>query len=301
MFDYPLMETLLAVEREGSFEKAAQTQGVTKSAISQNLRLLEERLGAVTVARTSTITTTFGSMLCRHLEYIRLLEQKFLAENDHLFAMERPTPVTVKIALDDDSLSGWFCDVIMSTHGAQNTFYLDTIIADHKKTKAHLESGDVLAAISTDKDPCTGFTSYPLGQHTYRATATPEYVEKYFPKGFSADALMKAPLIIYDETDNHWQLWVEQILGENLSIPTTKIPSSHGIISACLAGSAWGMNASALVDKHIVNGALVELVPDQILSQNLYWHISRYVIDALEPLTQQVRQSARINLAQPQC
>lgn len=61
MFDYAHLEALLAVEREGSFEGAVRALGVTSSAVSQRIRLLEERIGAIVINRQSPIKpTVFG-------------------------------------------------------------------------------------------------------------------------------------------------------------------------------------------------------------------------------------------------
>ena len=51
MLDYPLVEAVAAVLEAGSFEKAAGTLGLTPSAVSQRVKLLEERVGAVLVVR----------------------------------------------------------------------------------------------------------------------------------------------------------------------------------------------------------------------------------------------------------
>jgi len=51
MFDYAHLEALLAVEREGTFEGAARFLGITASAVSQRVKLLEERIGAVVINR----------------------------------------------------------------------------------------------------------------------------------------------------------------------------------------------------------------------------------------------------------
>lgn len=51
MLDYPSLFALAAVVQEGSFERAARTLHVTPSAVSQRIRLLEERLGCVLVVR----------------------------------------------------------------------------------------------------------------------------------------------------------------------------------------------------------------------------------------------------------
>ncbi len=51
MLDYAALSALAAVVREGSFERAARALHVTPSAISQRIRLLEERVGCALVIR----------------------------------------------------------------------------------------------------------------------------------------------------------------------------------------------------------------------------------------------------------
>ena len=43
MLEYALLDSLLAVVRTGSFERAARELNVTPSAVSQRVKLLEER------------------------------------------------------------------------------------------------------------------------------------------------------------------------------------------------------------------------------------------------------------------
>ena len=49
--DYNHLAALAAVIRTGSFDKAATALGVTPSAVSQRIKLLEERTGTVLVVR----------------------------------------------------------------------------------------------------------------------------------------------------------------------------------------------------------------------------------------------------------
>lgn len=45
MLDYKLLEALVAVVDQGGFERAARHLGLTQSAVSQRIKLLEARLG----------------------------------------------------------------------------------------------------------------------------------------------------------------------------------------------------------------------------------------------------------------
>ena len=75
MLDYPALRAVAAVVQTGSFEKAARVLNVTPSAISQRVKQLEERLGAVLIERGSPcIATEQGEWLCRHMDNVGMLE-----------------------------------------------------------------------------------------------------------------------------------------------------------------------------------------------------------------------------------
>ena len=77
MLDYPALAALAAVIREGSFERAALALHVTPSAVSQRIRLLEERVGCALVVRGQPCQATdTGRRLCQHVDRVRLLEQE---------------------------------------------------------------------------------------------------------------------------------------------------------------------------------------------------------------------------------
>src|SRR6266568_1698767 len=76
MLDYASLSALAAVIREGSFDRAALALHVTPSAVSQRIRLLEERIGCALVVRDQPCRATeTGRRLCQHVDRVRLLEQ----------------------------------------------------------------------------------------------------------------------------------------------------------------------------------------------------------------------------------
>ena len=81
MIDHHLIQAVAAVVREGSFEAAARALKVTPSAISQRVKLIEERLGSVLVVRGQPCTATeTGARLCRHAELMGALEAELHRE-----------------------------------------------------------------------------------------------------------------------------------------------------------------------------------------------------------------------------
>ena len=53
MFDYKLLAALAAVVEQGGFERAAQVLGLSQSAVSQRIKLLEARVGQPVLQRSS--------------------------------------------------------------------------------------------------------------------------------------------------------------------------------------------------------------------------------------------------------
>ena len=298
MLDYPLLKALLAVEREGSFEGAARALGITSSAVSQRIKLLEERVGAIAVSRNPVHPSRIGSILCRHAEQVMLLEEKLIDDNFENFPTGERGPVTIRIAVNDDSLSSWFLDVLKPGPDNDERFLFDISIADQDHSIEQMKSGEVLAAISVNKTPAQGFRSIPLGTHLYRATASPDFVQRHFPDGVTLEALQATPSLRYSCKDDLQKQWMRQAFGESRELPCYMLPSSHGFVSACIMGVAWGMNPALMVDDHIAAGDLVELVEGQALEKPLYWHVSRVVADTLSQVTEKVRKAAREHLIQ---
>lgn len=105
MLDYPSIFALTAVVKEGSFERAAKALHVTPSAVSQRIRLLEERLGCALVVRGQPCEATeTGRRLCQHVDRVSMLEHELQADMPS-FIQNEPTRVNVPLAVNGDSLA----------------------------------------------------------------------------------------------------------------------------------------------------------------------------------------------------
>ena len=75
MFDYKLLAALAAVVEQGGFERGAQVLGLSQSAISQRIKLLEARVGQPVLVRAARPQPTdLGQRLLNHVQQVRLLE-----------------------------------------------------------------------------------------------------------------------------------------------------------------------------------------------------------------------------------
>jgi LysR family transcriptional regulator (chromosome initiation inhibitor) len=291
MLDYALLDALAAVLREGSFERAARALHLTPSAVSQRVRLLEERLGQVLVVRsTPTRATQAGRALARHAEQVGLLEHELLAELPVL-AQGVQGRVTLPVAVNADSLATWFIAAAAEAT-ADAPLLLDLSLEDQDHTAEWLRSGEVVAAVTALADAVPGCRSLPLGRLRYCATASPAFMQRHFERGVDAATLAQAPALTFGRRDRLQAQWMERVLGHELPAPTHWLPSSQAFVDGCVAGLGWGMNMQAVVKPLLERGELVELVPGQTLAVPLYWQHRRRGLAVLEALSRAVQKAA---------
>ena len=292
MIDYSAALAVAAIVRTGSFEKAARALSVTPSAISQRVRLLEERLGAVLIERgTPCVATEKGAWLCRHVELVGMLESDLL---ERLPGLGDPLsgPVTLDIAVNADSLGTWFMPAA-AAFAERFKALLRIAVDDQDHTADWLRRGHVVAAVTSLSKPVAGCKVSPLGRLRYHATASPEFMARHFPDGVTAEALAAAPALTFNQKDGLQRDWARRTLGALDTGPTHWLPSSHGFVDAALLGMGWGLNPTKLVAEHLAAGRLVELVPGATLDVTLYWQVGRLVSGQFPELTREVLQAAK--------
>ncbi|MDG3439304.1 LysR family transcriptional regulator ArgP [Nitrospirillum amazonense] len=304
MIDYPAARAVALVVQTGSFEKAAAALNVTPSAVSQRVKQLEERLGAVLVERGSPCTATEkGEWLCRHMDHVGLLERELTAHLPGLVDPAAPVPrVTLAIAANADSLGTWFLAAAAAfTQGCDHL--LNIVIDDQDHTADWLRRGRVLAAVTSLEKPIQGCRVTALGALRYHATASPDFMARHFPDGVTPEALAQAPALTFNQKDRLQHDWIRRTLGRNVGhpthLPTHWLPSTQGFVDGALAGIGWGMNPAQLVRGHLDAGRLVELVPGAILDVPLFWQVSRLAADQLSDLSRRVATTAKRELVPP--
>ncbi len=296
MLDYSLVAAVAAVVREGSFERAAEALHVTPSAVSQRVKLLEERLGRPLVVRGQPCrATAAGEALCRHAERLMLMERELaeavpgLLDADGGTAAARPT---LAVAVNADSLATWFIDAVAAV-ASQHGWLFDLRLEDQDHTAEQLARGEVLAAVTALAAPLRGCRSQPLGALRYRATASPAFVARHFAPGVDATTLAAAPCLVFNRQDRLQDRWIAQQTGaDGLAPPRHWLPSTRGFVDAARAGLGWGLNPEPLVQDELARGTLCELVPGAVLDVPLHWQHLRAAESLLAPLTQAVRRAA---------
>jgi len=291
MLDYSSLAAIAAVAREGSFDKAAAALGVTPSAVSQRVKSLEERVGAILVTRgVPCRPTEIGAKLCAHVERVRLLEGEVVRD---LPGLAGPTlePSTVRVAVNADSVSTWFPEAA-ALFATETGAMLDLVLEDEAHTADRLRSGEVLAAVTADPSPVSGCKTYPLGAIEYVAVASPGFVARFFSDGVGVESLQTAPILRFDRRDQLQARWAREAWNLDISPPTHWAPSTPGMLDMTLAGLGWATTPVVLATPHLTAGRLAELSPKRRISVSLYWQRTRLSARLLDRLTQAIRTTA---------
>ena len=295
MLDYAALNALAAVVREGSFDRAARALHVTPSAVSQRIRLLEERAGCALVVRGQPcVPTETGRRMCQHMDRVRLLEQE-LHEALPAIAPEDGARVTLPVAVNADSLASWFAPA-MAAYAARAPVLMALSVDDQDHTAEWLRTGAVLAAVTGSARAATGCNSQPLGVMRYLAAASPAFVARYLAQGVGAGSLAQAPSLLFNTKDELQARWVRRLCHRHIELPRHTLPSPQAFVTAALAGMGWGMFPETMIAPHLADGSLVELVPGTPLDVPLYWQTARAASGLLDGLTRQIVAAAREGL-----
>lgn len=298
MLDYSALSALAAVIREGSFERAALALHVTPSAVSQRIRLLEERVGCALVVRDQPCRATdTGRRLCQHVDRVRLLEQELQGTLPAL-AREGIARVALPIAVNADSLATWFAPTL-AAFAAGAPVLVEVAVDDQDHTTEWLRRGAVLAAVTGTARPAAGCNSRPLGAMRYLAAASPAFVARHFAEGVGAGSLAQAPSLVFNTKDELQARWVRRLCHRHVELPRHTLPSPQAFVTAAVAGMGWGLQPQALIASHLEDGSLVELVPDTPLDVPLYWQHARAASALLDGLSREVLAAARHALLPP--
>ncbi len=292
MLDYAALAALAAVVREGSFDRAARALHVTPSAVSQRVRLLEERVGCALVVRGQPCRATeTGRRLCQHVDRVRLLEQDLQGTLPAL-APEGVARVALPVAVNADSLATWFAPAL-ARFAANAPVLVELAVDDQDHTTEWLRSGAVLAAVTGTARPAAGCSVRPLGAMRYVAAASPAFVKRHFAAGVGAGTLARAPSLVFNTKDELQDRWVRRLCHRHVELPRHTLPSPQAFVTAAVAGMGWGLQPLALVAPLLADGALVELVPGTPLDVPLHWQHARAASALLDGLGREVAAAAR--------
>ncbi|MDD2053783.1 LysR family transcriptional regulator ArgP [Pseudomonas putida] len=291
MFDYKLLSALAAVVEQAGFERGAQVLGLSQSAISQRIKLLEARVGQPVLIRATPPTPTeIGRRLLNHVQQVRLLERDLQSLVPSLD--EEGLPDRLRIALNADSLATWWAAAV-SDFCAQQHLLLDLVVEDQTVGLKRMRAGEVAACICAIERPLAGARSLLLGSMRYRALASPDFIARHFTDEVVPAQLPRTPALVFGP-DDFLQHRYLALLGVDGGFEHHLCPSSEGFIRLIEAGLGWGLVPELQVREQLERGVLRELLPDKPIDVPLYWHHWRNGGQLLALLTEQLsRESGR--------
>lgn len=289
--DLSQLRALAAVVDEGSFDAAASALHLTPSAVSQRIKALEQSAGRVLVRRTKpTEATEAGHAYLRLARQVAALVQDVRVEVDP----DDQRPPTIPLAINGDSLATWVLPALAALSG---TAYFDVRREDEGRTADLLRSGTVMAAITSDAAPVQGCRSTRLGTMRYRPMASPEFVAEWFPGGVDAASLARAPVVVFDRSDDLQDAYLRQRSRRPLHPPRHHIPASSQFADAITLGLGWGMLPKEQYEEGERAGRLLGIDPRRHVDVILYWQQWALQTPALEATARAIREAAADHLA----
>ncbi|MEK8079064.1 LysR family transcriptional regulator ArgP [Pseudomonas sp. XK-1] len=289
MLDYKLLAALAAVVEQAGFERAAQVLGLSQSAVSQRIKLLEARVGQPVLVRAMPpAPTEIGRRLLNHVQQVRLLERDIQAQVPALD--EGGLPERLRIALNADSLATWWAGAV-GAFCTEQRLLLDLVVEDQEVGLKRMRAGEVAACVCASERPVAGARALLLGAMRYRAMASPAFIARHFPGGVTAQALAHAPAIVFGPDDLLQHRYLSG-LGVEGGFAHHLCPSSEGFIRLAQAGFGWGLIPELQVLGESARGELVELISDRPIDVPLYWHHWRNGGELLNQLTHHLTQAA---------
>ena len=287
--DLPQLRALVAAVETGTLDAAAGVLHVTPSAVSQRIRALEAATGQVLLVRSRPVVPTeAGAAVLRLARQVELLVADTTAALTGAGSAGAPV---LPLAVNADSLATWFLPAVAPLAA---DVQLDVRVADQTLTSALLRGGTVMAAVTADPDPVPGCSVARLGAMTYRPMATRAFVDRWFPGGATPDAWRRAPVVVFDRTDDLQAAHLRRRTGDGTRPPTHHVPASADYLAAVRLGMGWGMVPDLQTGP---DDGLVELDPDGAVQVELWWQQWKLRSPSLDLVTGAVRAAAAAALA----
>jgi LysR family transcriptional regulator (chromosome initiation inhibitor) len=289
--DLAQLRALDATVRAGTLEAAARSLHITPSAVSQRLRALEVATGRILLVRSKPVQVTESGRsvlgLARQVELLTAEVARELGDD------EPQRMPTLPIAVNADSMATWVLPALALLGGE---VCVDLHREDQERTSALLRAGTVMAAVTAESAPVAGCTATPLGTMRYRPMAAPGFVRRWFPDGVDAEALTRAPVVVFDRDDDLQYRYLRSRVGRDVVPPAHVVPASADFVAAVGLGLGWGMVPD--LQRRGTTAELVAFDPPAVEDVALHWQQWRLRSATLDRVRDAVLTAAHRELRQ---
>ena len=261
---FPSLQALVGFEaaaRLQSFSRAADELSMTQSAVSHQIRALEDSLGQALFrrqGRSVQLTDAGRDMLETTRRTLATLDEG-LGRLDYYIK-----PGSVVITCPPAFARHWLMPRLPSLrdiHPAIDPWIVSTDAAvDFSQSE-----NDMCIALATDAG--TGLTSVVLANETLGPLCSPDYRPRLGKRRPSPKTLAKAELL-HDESWDGWNRWFETVgLEERAPVRGFNFSDPGLALDAALAGQGVALGSHTLASRALAEGRLLALGPTTIQRQ----------------------------------
>ncbi|MCX6123369.1 MAG: ArgP/LysG family DNA-binding transcriptional regulator [Proteobacteria bacterium] len=291
--NFEQINALIAVSNEGAFSKAAKVLRITQPAVSERIRLLEEKLGLPLLVRKVPVELTeAGCKLIAYANQVSVLEAAVLQS----LSLRQPSSekrALIPIAVNFDSLATWF-SLALCDFNALGVARLEIISDDQTLTRNLLADGRVLGCVSSESHTVPGCLVESLGKMRYVCVCEPNLKRSAFSKGKDIESFAKVPAIIYGRNDKLHDDWLKKISGDSRPIEPQYfyVPHIVAMKQMVLAGNSYALLPEVFIQEELESGILVQLREKTYVDVELFWHVNSIETPVLKKLSSIVKNAA---------
>ncbi len=253
------------VARLGNFTRAGEELGMTQTAVSYQIKLLEENIGEplfVRQPRQVVLTDTGARMLPKVSEGFTLLA-------DAISQARRSGDEILEIHSTPTFASHWLARNL-GNFQLEYPHIAVRLQRGTQLTNFNRESADV--AIRIGIGPWQGLVCHPLIRLSYTPMLSPRLAESIGGVNEPAD-LLKLPLIS-DDDDGRWKVWFATAGVDTLQGKTRRLNAFGALdleAGAALSGHGVAMLSPFYVQEELASGRLIQPFELSWTDENTYW------------------------------
>jgi LysR family transcriptional regulator, glycine cleavage system transcriptional activator len=260
----PAMRVFEAAARLGNFTRAAEELGMTQAAVSYQIKLLEERVGAplfIRKARQVILTETGAAFARQATQAFELLSEAYRSARGGAAGQ-------LSISTMQTFASNWLSERL----GLFQQAHPDIAVRlDTSSRMIDLTKEDIDIGIRVGIGEWPGLTSHFLFKANYTPMLSPRLAESVGGIREPAD-LYKVPLL--GHTDPWWTVWFKAAGSEyrpDLTRPALTLGAQFYEAVAAIAGQGAAILTSNLYQSHIADGRLIRPFATEGSDGHDYW------------------------------
>jgi LysR family transcriptional regulator, glycine cleavage system transcriptional activator len=253
-----------AAARHANFTRAAEELGMTQAAVSYQIKLLEERLGAALFARNgrAVMLSDLGRRIAPQIT------GAFDTLGEAFASVRIESESVITIAAPRTLATNWLAARLGSFQLLRPELAVRLLVSDEM---VDLAAGDADIALRGASGPMPGLCAHFLMRMPVTPLANPAFLAKHPPVETPAD-LLRIPRI--SPEDDWWDLWFCCALGDEVDRgQASGIRFDSQVLdgNAAIAGHGIAILSPPLWQPAIDAGLLVQPLPHHAHYRNSFW------------------------------